>query len=138
MKNLIRFAASCLGAATLAGCTGLNTYEPIVQSRFIYPNSNVYDTITKDGHAHRVSFFTMPSLNDADLVNEAIADALHKAGPEYSVLTDAKYTAAVKMIPFLPIYIVDATIVGNASKVEIGERSKQTKTANATLQTIPQ
>lgn len=96
------FTFGCLQA--LAGCTGPSIWEPMVQSNFAYPNSNIMDrqriSLDQNGklsggtHAKGIAvryypLWAIPKLEDARQTQEAIDQALANGHGE--ILVDGSY-----------------------------------------------
>lgn len=124
MKNanmLLALAAALLLPLAGAGCTVMHTSFPVAQSHFDYPNSNV----TPLGHVKGTAQTSglMPVMQDADMEEKAIAQALAQKGGD--ILVDYDMTTDVKMIPLLIInmYVTTLTVEGTAVKMEIGKQT---------------
>jgi len=108
-------------ALLMSGCTMLHMSYPVAQSHFQYPNSNV----TAMGHAtgSATTVGMMPSMQDADLEEQAINQALQKSGGD--LLIDYHLTTDVKLIPlmFISLYQTTVSVDGTAAKMEIGKQA---------------
>ena len=108
-------------AALTSGCTVMQASFPAAQSHFAYPNSN----ITPIGHVKGSASITglMPVVQDADMEEQAIQNALAQKGGD--VLVDYTMTTKVTMLPlmFINIYTTDLTVEGTATKMEIGKKA---------------
>ncbi|MFA6316733.1 MAG: hypothetical protein WC943_04885 [Elusimicrobiota bacterium] len=116
----VALAAGALVSLAGTGCTVIHTSFPVAQSHFDYPNSNV----TPLGHVKGTATASglMPTLQDADMEEKAIAAALAQKGGD--ILVDYHMTTDVKMIPLLVInlYVTTLTVEGTAVKMEIGKQ----------------
>ena len=109
----------------LCCCAGPSVWQPLPQSNFAYPNSNVVPLRHAQGTSSRtfVSPFQLPDLNDARQTQEAINKALQTSGGD--IMIDGSYTMRSMTVPllFISVVTVDVVVDGTAGKMEIGKRN---------------
>lgn len=121
------FGAAFGAGLMLAGCAGPSVWEPMAQSNFAYPNSNVIPLKHTEGASSRTFIlpFQVPVLNDARQTQEAINKALQASGGD--IMIDGSYRMRSKIVPLfvVTLYTVDVEVDGTAGKMEIGKRNLQ-------------
>jgi len=118
MKHVaIRLAVGLL-CLVLAGCTTMNSVDLNPQSRFDYPNSNVYPLGKVVGKASTSSIF-MPPFLSSEVEEAAIKNALAQK-PGADLLINYTGIAKVTMVPFLSVYTLTYEVEGTAAKMNIG------------------
>lgn len=107
-------------AIATVGCTIGSATWVSPQSHFDYPNSNVIPIGRVQGEASGpVSLF--PSPMDADVMEEAIQNALKQKGGD--ILLNYSGTFTVTLYPILfNFYKTTYTVEGTAAKMEIGKQ----------------
>ena len=120
----LRQAALCAGLVA-SGCTGPSIWEPLPQSNFAYPNSNVIPLQHTQGTVSRsyIAPFQTPVLNDAALMQDAIDQAVHNGGGD--LLIDGSHSVQSTIVPllFITVYTEKVTVDGTAAKMEVGKRA---------------
>lgn len=111
-------------ALSLSACEGPSVWEPLAQSNFAYPNSNVVPTTHVSATVSKsyVVPFQNPNFNDAALLEQAINEARKKSGGD--IIVDGSYSMTSTTIPllFIAVVSVDVTVEGTATKMELGKR----------------
>ncbi len=114
---LVGMAGLCLLLLS-GGCTIASGVWPVPQSHFAYPNSNVIPLGQGQGKAETTSL-GMPDIMDADLMEQAVQDAIRQKGGnlllDYYLYYDIK-----QYFPF--VYGISWKAEGTVAKMEVGKQ----------------
>jgi hypothetical protein len=110
----------------LAACTGPSLYEPMPQSAFAFPNSDVVPLTHVRATVSRfyIMPFQSPNFDNAAMRREAYLQALK--GTNADIIIDGDYSVRTKLFPILLVFVqVQGTVEGTAARVtRVGSRSK--------------
>jgi hypothetical protein len=124
MRNL-SLGALLLTGAFVAGCTGPSIWEPMPQSNFAYPNSNVTQLDHVKASVSRTYLLPFQNVNfmDATQKQEAYNAALQRSGGD--LIIDGNYTVRSKIVPLFIVtsITVEGTVEGTAAKMVVGSRN---------------
>jgi hypothetical protein len=127
--TMLKFAYLTLALVSLttSACTGPSLYEPLPQSQFVYPNSDVIPGGHVTGSAEQTYImpFQIPQYDSAVMRREAYVNALSPNGGD--LIINGGFSERSMMVPLFIIYIVtvDYSVEGTSARMaEVGTRPK--------------